>query len=197
MSRRSFASPVPMAPRRPKYSASRSASRKGAKDAKKYASFGDETITHSLLEIQSMVQIGQHLVNQWALNELAPLIGANQKIRSQIQLDELRLSELVANPGNSGRERKAKLSRIEELRNQIAASIGQEKFNTEQFEILLSKADEARKSWISNYEALASIYIRALNKKLRGSVKAVAAKVPPFTSVPLVELQEYSRNGLK
>lgn len=163
---------------------------KGSRDAKKYAKFGDETITHSLLEIQSIVQQGQHKVNQWLLNEIAPLVGANHKIQTQIELYEIQISELLKNPGLTGRQKKAQKERIDELKKLMAASLGQQRFNSDQLEVLTSNADQARKSWISFYEGIASIYFRALNKKLDGPVKAVAAKVPPFTSVPLVDLVE-------
>ncbi len=187
---------IPVAPKKPTIFQVFSTKLKGSRDAKKYARFGDETITHSLLEIQSMVQQGQHKVNQWLLNQIAPLVGANQKILTQIELYEVQIGELLKSPGISGRQKKAQKERIEELKKLISASLGQQRFNSDQLEVLTSNADQARLSWISFYEGMASIYFRALNKKLSGEVKAVAAKVPPFTSVPLVDLAEIKNKEL-
>lgn len=183
-------SEVPIAPRKPGIYQVFTAKTKGSRDAKKYARFGDETITHSLLEIQAIVQHGQHKVNQWLLDEVAPIVGANQKIQTQIDLYELQLADLLKTPGATGRQKKAQKERSDELKKLISASLGQQRFNSDQLEVLTSNADQARLSWVSNYEALASIYLRALKKKLKGEVKAVAAKVPPFTSIPLVDLAE-------
>ncbi len=187
---------LPMAPKEPNLVQKWKASQLGKKDAKKYALFGDQTITHALLRIQARAQQGQYRVNRWLLDSINPLIGANDKIAAQVDFIGTQISTLKSHPGLSGREQKANLEKRSELEARLSAGLSQMKFNLDEIEIYRKLADESRTSWVAHFNSLASIYIRSINRSVDGKAKAAPAEVPQFTSIPLVDIAELTDFGL-
>jgi hypothetical protein len=61
--------------------------------------------------------------------------------------------------------------------------------NKDSIDALTRQTVEALESWERYFVALASIYVRALSKKLKRDVRSSDAEVPPFENVPLLNLE--------
>jgi hypothetical protein len=183
-------SSVPLAPSKPGFRATRRAKKSGRQDAKNYKGIADATMTHALIEVRSYALSGQHAVNKWLIEACAAIHSGNASIEVQLNKLANEIAELKANPGSTGRIRKANLDKLHNLELQDAAARSQLSMNHENLKDLRIMANEASGSWQGYFDALAAIYIRALSNKLGRDVRTSAAEVPPFKSIDIVDTED-------
>lgn len=183
-------SSAPIAPYRASALQRFRASRLGKSDAKNHKGIADGTLTQALNEIQTRAQLGQHEVNRWFANQAEPIIKGNSRIQIQLNQLEWDLENLKSNFGDSGRERKFNSKVLESLNEKRVSQLSQLEMNKNSLEALYLQANEALGSWQRHYEALASIYVRALSKKLKRDVRSADAEVPPFQNISIIDLED-------
>lgn len=166
----------------------------GRGDARKFKDALDSTPTHATLFIQSMVQAGQHAVNQRYLEQARQLLQAISVANTSLRFHQNELAALARlAPGLKGRllDKNAGLQatekrKIDDLQNQIAS-------NSKILELLALEAQSALDSWVSYYELLTSVYLRKRIGGKRGSV-SLEADLPVFEGVSLPEIDlDFSR----
>jgi hypothetical protein len=167
----------------------------GIRDAVNHRHIVDGTLTQTLLGIQSRVQAGQQEVNLWYLNETQPIIEGTARTRIQISAVEEALHSAISQPGNTGRALKASKQRSEVLRDRYENYTVQLESNLNALEALRLQALEALMTWDSHFDALASIYVRALSRKLKKDVRSSEAVVPTYTSIELPEISVSNSNS--
>jgi hypothetical protein len=165
------------------------ASRLGKSDAKNHKGIADGTLTQALKELQTRAQQGQHEVNRWFSKEADPIIQGNSRIAIQLAQLQREIDALDKNLGDSGRERKANSKVLITLNERRISQLSQLEMNKDSIDALTRQTVEALESWERYFVALASIYVRALSKKLKRDVRSSDAEVPPFENVPLLNLE--------
>lgn len=165
-------------------------SRLGRLDAKNHKGIADGTLTQALNEIQTYAHLGQLEVNRWFRQQAEPIIQGNSRIEIQLLQLAKDIENLESNLGDSGRQRKFNLRLLEVLNEKRVSQLSQHEMNKDSLEALHVQAGDALESWVRHYIALASIYVRSLSKKLKRDVRSADAEVPPFESVPLINLED-------
>lgn len=182
-------SSAPIAPYRASALQRYRAARLGKSDAKNHKGIADGTLTQALKELQTRAQQGQHEVNRWFSKEADPIIQGNSRIAIQLAQLQQEIDALDKNLGDSGRERKANSKVLSTLNERRISQLSQLEMNKDSIDALTRQTVEALESWERYFIALASIYVRALSKKLKRDVRSSDAEVPPFENVPLLNLE--------
>ena len=164
--------------------------RQGRKDAKNYHGLNDYTRTHALIVEQAISQAGQNSVNQWLISACKPFTTGNAVIKIQRGAQESKIRDLVSRKPASRRAQSQIESQIEVEREKKSNLEAQFETNLTLIEASHKSAEQAMDSWVSRYEQAAAIYTRARANKAGETVTSVSAQVPPFDSIPMLEIDQ-------
>jgi hypothetical protein len=182
---------VPNAPMFVRYWSRVRLSRRGRVDAAKYSNFQDTTATHTINEIEANAKSGQLRVNEWLAREIEPLRAGNKALLNRVvQLDK-RIVTIDANPGETGRIRKANRILVLQLKEQRLNLLAQYAANMSAGQRAVEVAVEANDSWRRHFQAQAAIYVRARSLKSKGRIPASTAATPSITSIQVLEIEDF------
>lgn len=182
---------APMAPAEVSRGRARRWAALGRRDARRYGALQDYTATHSLLRAQGEAQRGQHNVNEWLLEQSAPVLSGNARIKIQMRKVREDRVQVMSDTTRSARVQSQNLTRIERLDSTLANMEAQLQSNVVKATGLSQMALEALGTWEAYYAQIAAIYTRARANASSQGVSAVAAEIPVMRSVNLVEIDGF------
>lgn len=168
----------------------------GRRDAKRYGALLDFTMTHSLIRAAGEAQRGQHNVNAWLLNQVAPDKSGNQRIIVQRERLLADRALILADPTTSDRARKANAIQLERIESMLSNLEAQRRANVSKVQVLRQTAEQALGTWEKYYAQVAAVYARARANARGQSVSSVGAEVPALVSVPLVEIEGFDEGDI-
>lgn len=132
-----------------------------------------------------MSQSGQHLVNQWLVQVVQPIIAGNARIELQIREVDASAKALALTKPVSGRHA-AKLEVAKtEFSTELAFLAAQHESNLRAIESLRMQAEEGLASWARYFQLLCSIYSRSRTLAEKSTTHNAPAQAPQFRSIEL------------
>lgn len=157
----------------------------GRGDARKYQNVQDYSRTHAILEAEAMAQSGQHLVNQWMVQVVQPIIAGNARIELQIREVDASAKALSLTKPISGRHAaKLELAKTE-ISTELAFLAAQHESNVRAIDSLRMQAEEGFASWARYFQLLCSIYSRSRTLAEKSSTHDAPAQSPQFRPIDL------------
>ncbi len=132
-----------------------------------------------------MAQSGQHLVNQWLVQMVQPIIAGNARIELQVREVGAAANALNLTKPISGRHELKLEAAKTEISTELAFLAAQHESNLRAIDSLRLQAEEGFASWARYFQLLCSIYSRARTLAEKSSTHNAPAQVPQFRSIEL------------